>query len=164
MTINQAKEMDMVEYLSRLGHEPQRISGKSYWYLSPLHEEKTASFKINRNLNRWYDFAEGKGGNLVDFGILYHRCNVMELLQKLNDTSITQNLNKNSLKERTQKPDNENSIQVISASILSSYPLMEYLRQRRINTEIADKYCAEVRYIISDNIYYAIGFKNDAGG
>ncbi|MEJ0080840.1 MAG: toprim domain-containing protein [Puia sp.] len=164
MTINQAKEMDMVEYLSRLGHEPQRISGKSYWYLSPLHDEKTASFKINRNLNRWYDFAEGKGGNLVDFGVLYHRCNVMDLLQKLNDTSVTQNLNKTSLQERTQKPDNENSIQVISAFILSSYPLMEYLRQRRIDTEIADKYCAEVRYKIGDKIYYAIGFKNDAGG
>src|ERR1700688_3173115 len=154
MTINQAKEMDMVEYLSRLGHEPQRISGKSYWYLSPLHDEKTASFKINRNLNRWYDFAEGKGGNLVDFGVLYHRCNVVELLQKLNDGSLGQHVNNTPAREKSENPDNENSIQVISAFKLSSYPLLEYLRQRRINTEIADKYCAEVRYKIGDKIYY----------
>ena len=36
----------------------------------PLHDETTSSFKINR----WYDFADGKGGNLVDCGILPHRC------------------------------------------------------------------------------------------
>ncbi len=164
MTINQAKEMDMVEYLSKLGHEPMRISGKSYWYLSPLHDEKTASFKINRNLNRWYDFAECKGGNLVDFGILYHRCNVKELLRKLNGASLSPNFNKPSLHTKTEKSDNENSIQIISEFQLTSYSLLEYLRERRIKAEIAARYCTEVRYNIGDKIYYAIGFKNDAGG
>src|SRR3984957_2652059 len=97
MNIEKAKDIDMVDYLAKLGFRPHKPpTGHQYWYLSPLRDEKTPSFKVNRNLNRWYDYAEGKGGNLVDFGILYHSCNVMELLQKLNDTSVTKNINKNS--------------------------------------------------------------------
>src|SRR5690606_28377132 len=44
-------------YLSSLGHEPARISGNNFWYHSPLHADKMPSFKINRQLNKWYDFA-----------------------------------------------------------------------------------------------------------
>src|SRR5689334_12530921 len=83
MTIKEAKNLDMVEYLSRLGYEPEKISGHHYWYLSPLRNEKTPSFKINIKLNRWYDFGEGQGGNLVDFGLLYYKCSITEFLQKL---------------------------------------------------------------------------------
>jgi DNA primase len=50
--------------------------------LSPYREETTASFKVNRSMNRWYDFGDGKGGNIIDFGILYHNCSVKELLIK----------------------------------------------------------------------------------
>ena len=89
MTIQQAKEMDMVDYLSALGYEPAKISGKSYWYLSPLHEEKTASFKVNRHLNRWYDFAEGKGGNLVDFGVQFFNVSVVDFLKKLQAPGVS---------------------------------------------------------------------------
>ena len=48
MTVQQAKEMDMVDYLSTLGYQPNKINGKNYWYLSPLHEEKTASGPCER--------------------------------------------------------------------------------------------------------------------
>jgi len=82
MNIKEAKEMDMVDYLSKLGHEPTDIKGPEYWYHSPFHQEKTPSFSINRKDNVWYDFSEGKGGNLVDFGILYHGCSVSEFLKK----------------------------------------------------------------------------------
>ena len=72
LSLNEAKEIDMVVYLSRLGYEPLKIRNNDFWYLSPLREEKTPSFKINRHLNRWYDHGLGKGGNLIDFGIEYH--------------------------------------------------------------------------------------------
>jgi hypothetical protein len=164
MTINQAKENDMVGFLSNLGYEPTRISGRNYWYLSPLRVEKTASFKINRTLNRWYDFGEGKGGNLVDFGILFYRCTISELLQKLNDTPLSLGSSNVQLKEKIEKPDSEHLIQIISTLQLSSFPLHQYLSYRRISPGIASKYCREVRYQIGEKIYYAIGFRNDAGG
>ena len=95
MTISEAKEMDIVDYLSGLGYEPVKIVGKSHWYLSPLHDEKTASFKVNRNLNRWYDFSEGKGGNLADFGTLFYKCAVSEFLQKLSTPGQHQKISNN---------------------------------------------------------------------
>lgn len=60
----EAKKMDLVDYLFSLGHQPVKIRGNDYWYISPLRNEKTASFKINRKLNVWYDHSLQKGGNL----------------------------------------------------------------------------------------------------
>ena len=75
----------MVQYLSRLGFEPKKIYRQDYWYLSPLRDEKTASFKINREKNCWFDFGIGKGGNIIDFAILYHDCTVSEFLKMVQD-------------------------------------------------------------------------------
>src|SRR3954463_16486244 len=83
ISISEARQMDIVEYLEKLGYQPEKIRNNDYWYLSPLRNEKTASFKVNRKLNAWYDHGIGKGGNIIDFGILYHRCTVSELLQRL---------------------------------------------------------------------------------
>lgn len=83
LSLQDAKNIDMVDYLATLGYQPKKISNNDYWYLSPLREEKTASFKGNRKLNAWYDHGICKGGNTVDFGVLYHHCTIPELLQKL---------------------------------------------------------------------------------
>ena len=52
MTIQQAKEIDMVDYLSNIGHKPIKKKEPNYWYKSPLCDEKSPSFKVNRSLNR----------------------------------------------------------------------------------------------------------------
>ena len=59
------------------------MTGSDYWYLSPLRLEKDPSFKVNRKLNVWYDHGIGKGGNLIDLGILLFNCSVSEFLEKL---------------------------------------------------------------------------------
>jgi hypothetical protein len=47
---------------------------------------------------------------------------------------------------------------------LRNYALISYLSRRGINTDIAQNQCVEVYYSTGKNDYYAIGFKNDAGG
>ncbi|MFT4093502.1 MAG: CHC2 zinc finger domain-containing protein [Niabella sp.] len=160
MNIDEAKVLDMVQYLSSLGHEPARVSGNSYWYHSPLHADKTPSFKINRQLNRWYDFAEGKGGNLVDFGILYHQCSISDLLQKLSGPSVKLDAHQ----RLPDKPGNNKTIKILSAHPVNSLSLVRYLHHRRIPLAIAEQYLSEVRYQLGDRTYYALGFKNDSGG
>src|SRR5215218_7399913 len=86
-SIQEAKQIDIVDYLEKLGHQPQKIRNNDYWYLSPLRDENTPSFKVNRKLNAWYDHGIGKGGNIIDFGILYHHCSVRELLKKFPKTN-----------------------------------------------------------------------------
>ena len=80
----EVKEMDMVIYLSGLGYEPVKISKFDHWYLSPLRNEKTPSFKINKRINKWFDHGLGKGGNLIDFAILFHNYTVGEFLKSIN--------------------------------------------------------------------------------
>lgn len=50
-----------------------------------IRDEKTASFKINRNKNCRFDFGIGKGGNIIHFAILYHDCTVGEFLKMFQD-------------------------------------------------------------------------------
>lgn len=160
LSISEAKEMDMVNYLSALGHEPTKIRNNDYWYLSPLREEKTSSFKINRKLNRWYDHGLGRGGNLIDFGIEYHRCTFGELLDKLSGNFSFQRPYTQTLDMTKPEP----KIKVLGDFPLTSNALIRYLEQRHIPIGIAQKYCREIRYELNGKTYYCIGFKNDSGG
>jgi DNA primase len=161
LSISEAKEMDMVNYLSALGHEPAKIRNNDYWYLSPLREEKTPSFKVNRKLNRWYDHGLGRGGNLIDFGIEYHRCTFGELLNKLSGNLSFQKPRAQMVKSVYEQ---EPKIKVLGDFELTSYALLRYVEQRHIPIEIAQKYCREIRYELNEKTYYGIGFKNDSGG
>lgn len=161
LPISEAKQIDMVDYLSAIGFEPDKVRGVDYWYRSPLRTENTPSFKINRTLNRWYDHGIGKGGNLVDFGILFFECTVAELLKKLDDGFSFQAPVVGLPKINGEK---ENWISVIGDYMLSSPALLNYLGQRRIPTDIAGIYCREIRYEMGGRKYFGIGFRNDLGG
>ncbi|MFP9097899.1 toprim domain-containing protein [Flavobacterium sp. RHBU_24] len=161
LTIAQAKEMDIVNCLSGMGIEPAKIHNNDYWYHSPLRGEKTPSFKVNLRLNRWYDHGIGKGGNLVDFAVLFWECNVSEALQKLGG-----NLSLQQQPERAFKIASEmaTQIKILGEFFLSSTALLSYLEVRCINAEIANRFCREVRYELAGKTWYGIGFKNDLGG
>lgn len=160
LSISEAKAIDMVDYLSGLGYRPAKIRNADYWYFSPLRDEKTPSFKINRKLNCWYDHGLGKGGNIIDFGIEFHECSVGEFLQKLNgDFSFHQ-----PVFQQPKVPEKESKIVVLQDIDLASFALLRYLEQRRIPIEVARQFCREVKYKMKDKTYYGIGFKNDSGG
>ncbi len=154
--------MDMVDYLAGQGYCPALIRSDHYWYLSPLREEKTPSFKIKRSKNIWIDFGTGKGGNLVDFCLLFHRCTVKELLQKFAHLAPIQK--QDYFFSHPQR--NENAIKIISTGSISSVHLLNYLRARKIDFEIALAFLCEVSFELSvkGKLFYSLGFKNNAGG
>ena len=160
LTINEAKNIDLVNYLSTLGFEPSKIRNNDYWYLSPLRNEKEASFKINRRLNRWYDHGLGKGGNLIDFGILYFNCSINELLQNLSDNF---SFHQPTIQQLDFTNVQEPKIKILKEAALSSPSLLRYLEHRRIPMDIAQRYCVEVRYTLDKKNHFGIGFKNDLG-
>ncbi|OAQ41980.1 DNA primase [Pedobacter psychrophilus] len=162
MNCEQANEMDLVNYLTQLGHVPKKIRGKNHWYLSPLRKESTASFKVNQKLNAWYDHGIGEGGSLVDFGIKYFGCTVPDFLEKLDlsDFSVPKHLNTID----DHHTETESKLQIESVKPLVSRNLIQYLERRGIDIRVAKKYCNEVAYSFGDKSYVAIGFKNDQGG
>lgn len=57
MTIAEAKQLRIVDYLASLGYHPQSVTSKQYWYLSPLRDERTPSFKVNDILWSWFWYS-----------------------------------------------------------------------------------------------------------
>jgi DNA primase len=127
-------------------------------YFSPFRAETVPSFKVEYRKNLWYDFGAGVGGTMVD------------LVMKLNDCPFHQAMN--ILKGKAMptfiaapKPLDKSSKTVLHAVLpLCNHALISYLTRRGINTETAQNQCVEVRYSVGKKDYYAIGFKNDAGG
>ncbi len=168
LSFQEVKQIDIVEYLEKLGYHPQKVRNNDYWYLSPLREEKEASFKVNRKLNVWYDHGSGRGGSIIDFAIVYHNCTIKEATKKVSDVSsfhchtvkVQQPLANTQEAQEALEP----KIKVIAAKPLTNPALCRYLKDRKIPVEIAKKYCKEVDFELSDKRYFAIGFENKSGG
>ena len=115
-------------------------------------------------MNRWKDWGSGESGNLVDFGILYHKCSTSDFLKMLDGPGLTISQH-NSFKKKYDATDEaKEKIKVLTVKPIISLPLIKYLRQRRIPIATADQYLKEVTYELKDKKYYALGFKNDSGG
>ena len=86
MDIQTAKQIKIADYLHSLGFSPVKQQGINLWYKSPLREETEASFKVNTERNQWYDFALGKGGNIIALAQeLYCSDHVPFLLQRIEE-------------------------------------------------------------------------------
>jgi hypothetical protein len=172
-----AKQIDLVDYLAALGHRPQKIRNKDYWYLSPLREEKTPSFKVNRSLNAWYDHGIGKGGNIIDFGVLYFNCTVSDFLEHLSQYQSTttsffhQQVPTPHLQasvpcfaDEKKETVNESKIIIREARPLAEISLLKYLEKRCIPLNIAEQFCKEIDFLLYGKTRTVIGFQNNAGG
>lgn len=163
MNIKQAKEVDLVTYLLKLGYQPAYTSGRNKWYYSPLRDERTPSFSVNFKTNEWYDWGDGKGGNIIDFGILHHKCSVEDFLQKL-EREMPGIARPAIQQQPADKKEADAEIKVMAVSTLHSFPLLRYLEKRRIPLDLAHQYCKEISYQLHNKNYYAIGFPNNSGG
>ena len=162
MTTQEAKNIRIADYLQSLGYTPVKQQGNSLWYKSPLREERDASFKVNTELNRWYDFGLGKGGNIIALAAeLYHTENVACLLKRIEER--TPYIRPASVSFSAQQSDNR-TYRGLRVGELSSPALIAYLQERGINIELAKRECMELRFMNADKPYFAIGFPNMAGG
>jgi hypothetical protein len=165
LSTSEAKSLDMVRYLETLGYCAQKIRGHDWWYLSPLRDEKTPSFKVDRKLNLWYDHGIGKGGNLVDFGVLFFQCSVKEFLQKLMKVPAQNFSFHPPLSSQETSPESEEKkLLITSVHPLISPRFYYYISSRRINLAIANQYVKEVAFELKGKPYTALGFKNNSGG
>ena len=139
MTIAEAKQVRIVDFLARLGHHTQHIKSGQYWYLSPLRNERTPSFKVNDRINEWYDFGEATGGDLVELAKYICRTDcVSEALAYI---------------ER-----------LVNGASLRHHALFSYLQSRLIDADISRMYCKEVHYELRGRHYFALAFGNISGG
>ena len=162
MTIQDVKQIKLADYLQSLGYTPVKQQGKNLWYKSPLREETDASFKVNTELEKWYDFGIGKGGNILALAAeLYYSEDVAYLLKRIEER--TAYIRPASFSFGRQHSNNQ-PYQGLRVGELSSLALIAYLQERGINIGLAKRECRELRFMNADKPYFAIGFPNMAGG
>lgn len=161
-SLKQIRELDLVTWLETQGFQvaARKKNDTDYWYLSPLREEKTASFHVSRPTNEWYDFGLMTGGNPVDFFLRYFNCSIPELLRRPGLST-----QRHELPRFDENPRGQDShLAVKLAHPIFAYPLKAYLHARAITLSVAQKFCKEVDFEVNGRSYYGIGFRNDAGG
>ena len=162
MDIETAKRIALDDFLESLGRSPVRRKGNVLWYLSPLREERTASFKVDIGLNCWYDFGLGQGGGIITLARELYRSNDITYLLECIGRSAPGSVRRfvPDVKKQKQSP----TFTDIGVFPLKSSALLAYLRERKIDTDVARNECVEVHYACNGKRYYAIGFRNRSGG
>lgn len=153
------KNIKIADFLADKGYLPISKKGANWWYLSPLHSENTASFKVNVDKNVWYDFGLGKGGGLATLVyLLYHPNNFQDYFHHLSGirTSFPST-------PKTTREGSETFSNVEVKSLVNS-ALLKYLGNRGITQQVASQYCKEVHYQNHGKSYFAVGFSNRSDG
>ena len=158
MSIEEAKAIDLVAFLARMGFEPEEGRSRAHdkWYLSPFRTEKTPSFHINTRLNAWKDFGEsGKGGDIINFVQLYYErtgrgaLNTAEALAEIERlTGARVPLRKKAVPTWGGKPEPIKAprLMLLSFGPLRDPALCRYLEHRKLPEVTVRPFLQEVHY------------------
>ena len=167
------KRYSIVEYLEKKGIRPVRRTPAYAMYRSPLREETRPSFKVDTEKNLWIDYAEGRGGSIIDLCMRLEDCTLSEAIYRLGqnaseyivpsssspkrETSISPKQTENTMASGTRR--------LISISDTLPPHLQEYLtKERCIDLEKATPFLKCISYEVRGRRYEAIGFANSSGG
>ena len=177
---------NIVESIGCLSNGVQK--GRYIWYLSPFRNEHKASFRIDLTLNRWKDFGRvGQNeGTVIDFIVQLKGCSVNDALLVIsNDDAAALVKKKESIsffqEQKTSsdnskqskvidklgenKPPKNDNLEIIRIELLTNAALMDYVRERKVDVDLAQKYLKEI-YLhnrSTGKTYFALAFENDSG-
>ncbi len=177
LSANEIKQqVSFTDLLARLGHQPSKRSGKEFIYLSMLRDSDTKpSLCVNDELGTWFDHGMGKGGTIIDFGLLYWKTiNVKEVMDRINGIFSLDSLN------FIPARNTERSLRPRMATKLPHYKIEEvkelgnndaitsYLKTREV-WNVASGKLKEVYYYVEDEKkkrkqFFAAGWQNENGG
>ena len=163
------------DFLARRGIQPKYERNGYGMYLSPLREERTPSFKVDYVRNLWYDFGLGEGGTLLTLVMRLERCDRYAAIRILSSGEIRQAEStslSSGIYERPAvggvspvlRPAAVPALRILSDAPLRHPALVGYLASRGIVLSVAAAFCREVRYEVNGRAFFAVGFRNDAGG
>ena len=171
--LSRIKRYPIVEYLERKGIKPVRRTPAYALYQSPLREDMHPSFKVDTEKNLWIDYAEGRGGSIIDLCMRLEGCTLLEAIRQLGRNAPDDTAH-SPQRERVQDTSKQESIRQAAANgarrmigISDTLPshLQKYLTEDRcINIEKAMPFLRSISYEVRGLHYQAIGFANQSGG
>ena len=171
--LSRIKRYPIVEYLERKGIKPVRRTPAYALYRSPLREETHPSFKVDTEKNLWIDYAEGRGGSIIDLCIRLEGCTLSEAICRLGQNALEHTAySSNSPKREISISPNQREDVTASGTrrlicLSDTLPphLQEYLTEERcIDLEKAKPFLKCISYEVRGRRHEAIGFANSSGG
>ena len=165
------KRYSIVEYLESKGIKPVRKTPTYAMYHSPLREETHPSFKVDREKNLWIDYAEGRGGSIIDLCMRLEDCTLSEAICRLGQNASEYTAHSYSkteprigLNQTTTRQASETRRLICLSDTLPPH-LQEYLKKERcIDLEKATPFLKCISYEVRGRRHEAIGFANFSGG
>ena len=165
------KRYSIVEYLERKGIRPVHKTPTYAMYRSPLREETHPSFKVDREKNLWIDYAESRGGSIIDLCMRLEGCTLSEAICRLGQNALEHIAHSYSkteprigLNQTTTRQVSGTRRLICLSDTLPPY-LQEYLKKERcIDLEKATPFLKCISYEVRGRRYEAIGFANSSGG
>jgi len=163
--VEEIKKISIRDYLSSLGYQPQKPKEHEVWFYSPFRNERTPSFKVDTSKNTFKDFGDGSGGSIIDLVMALHNVDFKQAIKALSEqTNLPIIQPQPSLSQQQNAP----KVIVTKETDLKNKALLDYLDERCIDIDVAQKFCREIHYRIdgdeNEKEYFAIGFKNNSGG
>ena len=162
----------LADLLTRLGYKPVKRARDELLYLSMLRDsDTTPSLSVNDKQGTWYDFGEGKGGNIIDFGLRYWPGlpfqDVLEKIVDAYESSVPYLSSANNYK-REPVAKKEPNYEILEIKDLSSNAAIgNYLESRGIGS-VAKGRLKEIYYYIEDDDkkrsnFFSAGWQNEQG-
>ena len=163
------KRYPIVEYLERKGIKPVRKTPTYAMYRSPLREETHPSFKVDTEKNLWIDYAEGRGGSIIDLCMRMEGCTLSEAIRRLGQNAPDNGTSSflNDFVPNNPQPAMavNGARRLIEISDTLSPHLQDYLtKERCIDLEKAMPFLKCISYEVRGWRYQAISFANLSGG
>lgn len=167
------KRYSIMEYLERKGIRLVRKTPAYAMYRSPLREEMRPSFKVDTEKNLWIDYAEGRGGSIIDLYMRLEGCTLSEAICRLGQKAPGNTTHSYSFTNRgiSISPNQRENVtasgtrRLICLSDTLPPHLQEYLTEERcIDLEKATPFLKCISYEVRGRRHEAIGFANSSGG
>ena len=144
MEVNDIIErVDILEYIQQFCDMEER--GGEWWGLSPFKDEKTPSFSVSQDKQRFYDFSSGIGGNIITFIEHFNKCDfktALKILMKYANIEDDVSGAPKRLESARVAGKYRKSERAIKASKVKSLP-SDYMEQYEFNRKKLDVWAGE---------------------
>jgi len=164
--MNKLNEISIKQYLAKMNIHPVKDYGHYGMYHCPFRRDNNASFKVDYHRNIWYDFGTDEGGTMIDLVMKMENLSFHEAAIKL-EKEYAISLDSFSFHGKTV-PDEvkgeASTITILSIIPITHPKLIAWVQERKIDLNLANRYCREIHYQPNGKNYFSIGFRNDKGG
>lgn len=116
-------------------------------------------FRVNKNLNTWYDFGEGAGGTIID---LVFQTDFSGALDKLESAFWCGGIVTHHREPAKNFFDRKDDREIMEIKALASFSLIDYLIERKVDIKITERYLFEIHYKKDGRLYFSLCFKNNS--